>query len=276
MDVLDLAIELASIGGRILAENILRLDKLRIVARSKDDITRDIDLEIEKTILDTVRRKSLECIFVGEEHGIVRLGSSPSYVIIVDPLDGSANYVSNMPFYSVSVAICRYRGEKTKLSDVLCGVVNYVSLNTLYVADLESGSFHIRGSDIVFQEYPHEKPTFVLYVEPRDLKAMLRFLEVFWREFPDLRVRVLGAASIELIETMLRKFYAFIDIRSKLRVVDIAAAYAVARSLDAKMTDHRGTDLGEYAVLDLPRFNVVASSIPEAHQHILKILSTVL
>ncbi len=276
MNVVDLLVELAETGGKILIENLLKLDKLRVVAISRDDITRKIDLEVESAILNKLREKDLKCIFIGEEHGIVKLCDSPEYVIIVDPLDGSANYVSNIPFFSVSIAACRYRGDNTCLGDIIAGVVNYVSLRTLYIADVQQGKFTIEGSDLLFNEYPHEKPTFVLYIEPREVNLMLRFLEEFWREFPDVRVRVFGAASIELIETLLNKFYAFIDIRSKLRVVDIAAAYAISRVLGAKMTDHRGVDLGEYRVLNLPRFNVIASSEERAHRKVLDLLSRVL
>jgi len=276
MSLTELLIELAELGGKILRESQLDLNKIAIVAVSRDDVTRRIDLEVEKAILDKLREHKVNCIFIGEEHGVVFLGEKPEHIVVVDPLDGSANYVSNIPIYAVSIAACRYKGEDTKLGDVIAGVINYVPLGVMYVADVERQRFIIQGRDMQFEKYPHEKPSFVLYIEPRDMQVMLKFLEEFWREFPDLRVRVLGAASIELTETLLNKFLAFIDLRSRLRVVDIAAAYAIARVLGAKMTDHRGVDLGEYKLLELPRLNVVASRSEDVHDKLLNILSRVL
>ncbi len=274
MKLLDLVIDLAQQAGEVLRRHRLDTSMLKIVGETQGDVTRAIDLEVENRIITRLKELDVPCLLVCEEHGLVKIGEDPKYVIVLDPLDGSANYVSNLPFYSVSIAAGEYRPD-VKLSDLKVSVVNYVPQNVMYISDVSTGTFKIEGQDIKFTEFPHEKPTFVLYLEPRDIEKMLKFLQKFWNKFPDLKVRIFGSASVEITQTLLRKFTAFIDIRGKLRVVDIAGAYVMAKVLNAHMVDLKGRDLGEYKILDLPRFSLVVTYDDAVLRELLNILSEV-
>ncbi len=271
MNLLSLVLDIAQGAGEVLRKYRLDMSMIKIVGETRDDVTRRIDVEVENYVMTRLRELDVPSILVCEEHGIVKIGNDPKYVFVLDPLDGSANYVSNLPFYSVSIAAGKYSPD-VKLADLEVGVINYVPHNVMYIADRRSGRFEIRGEDVKFDEFPHEKPTFVLYLEPRDVSRMLKFLEKFWNMFPDLKVRIFGSASIEISQTLLRKFSAFIDIRGKLRVVDIAAAYVIAKVLGAHMVDLEGRDLGAYEIMRLPRFSLVVTYDHELLERILQAL----
>ncbi|NPA23364.1 MAG: hypothetical protein GXO23_03610 [Crenarchaeota archaeon] len=277
MDLLELTLDIAKRAGDLLRKRALDLGSIDIVARSQDDVTRKIDLEVENLIIDEIKRREIDSIIVCEEHGIVRTSNTnPRYIFVVDPLDGSANFVSNLPFYAVSIAAGRYRGDRTMIRDLQVGVINYVPRNVIYYSDKETKVFKIEGDDIMFREFPHEKPSFVIYVEPRNREMMLEFLREFWITFPDVKVRIFGAASIEMMQSVLGKFTGFIDVRNKLRVVDISAAYVCASVCNAHAVDVSGRDLGERVILELPRSSFVLSRFNDVVDRIVEIFHKVL
>ncbi|NPB01017.1 MAG: inositol monophosphatase [Crenarchaeota archaeon] len=277
MDLLEITLDIARKAGELLRRKALDRDSLDIVAQTQDDVTRRIDLEVENLIIEEIRRREIESIVVCEEHGVVRTSNTyPKYIFVVDPLDGSANFVSNLPFYAVSIAAGVYRGEKTMIRDLEIGVVNYVPRNIIYYSDRNCNMFKIEGDDIMFDKVPHEKPSFVIYVEPRNREIMLSFLREFWEAFPDVKVRIFGAASIEMMQTILGKFTGFIDVRDKLRVVDISAAYVCARVCGASIIDTSGRDLGEKIILELPRSSFVLSRYSDVVERISSIFHKVL
>ncbi len=277
MDLLEITLDIAKKAGELLKRRVLDIESIDIVAKTQDDVTRRIDLEVENLIIEEIRKKNIESIIVCEEHGIVRTcNTSPKYIFVVDPLDGSANFVSNIPFYAISIAAGEYRGEKTRIKDLHVGVVNYVPRDVVYYSDRSSNLSKIEGKDIFFKDFPHEKPSFVIYIEPRNRDVMLEFLKEFWAEFPDVKVRILGAASLEMVQTVLGKFTGFIDVRNKLRVVDISAAYIYAIVNEASAIDISGKDLGEKVILELPRSSFVLSRYRDVVERISNIFSRVL
>ena len=277
MDLLELTLNIAKKVGDYLRRSIPSPESISIVSKSRDDVTRKIDLDIENMIIEELKSRDIDCIVVCEEHGIVKIGNTnPKYIFVVDPLDGSANFVSNLPFYSISIASGLYKGQNMLIRDLEVGVVNYVPREVMYISDSNSNMFKIEGDDIMYTEYPHEKPSFVLYTEPKNRELMLKFLDEFWREFPEVKVRIFGAASIEMMQTLLGKFLGFIDVRDKLRVVDISASYVCAKVLNAHVLDLRGRDIGDRKILELPRLSFILSRDYETTRRLLKIFDRVL
>ncbi len=276
MDLLELTLDIAKKAGDYLRGVFPDSESISIVSKSKDDITRKIDLDIENMIINELKSRDISSIVVCEEHGIVKIGNvNPRYIFVVDPLDGSANFVSNLPFYTISIASGEYLGQNMTISDLKVGIVNYVPRDVIYVADRDTNMFKVYGRDVVYREYPHEKPSFILYIEPRDVDRMLNFLREFWNRFPDLKVRVLGAASLEMMQTILGKFSAFIDLRDKLRVVDISASYVCGKVLNAYALDMDGNDIGNRKILDLPRISFVLSRDLDLVREIVDVLRRV-
>ena len=70
------------------------------------DISRNIDIIAEKTVLDYLRGINFECIVLGEECGRVEISKNPKGYIIMDAIDGSANSVRGVPFRITSYNVC--------------------------------------------------------------------------------------------------------------------------------------------------------------------------
>nr|GBO95313.1 inositol-1-monophosphatase [Nitratidesulfovibrio sp. HK-II] len=103
---LVVALDAAKAGCAVLSRGRSRLAGLRTATKSPGDITTELDARSEAAIFARIRQAYPEHARLGEEtgEGAGNAGASP-YRWIVDPLDGTVNYVHGIPYYAVSVAL---------------------------------------------------------------------------------------------------------------------------------------------------------------------------
>ena len=99
----------------------LDLTARTVISKTLDDVTRRIDLDIENIFIEELKKSNIPAVLLTEERGFVTICENPNYLIILDPLDGSANFTLNIPFYAISVAVCEFR-EDVLLHDVKLGI----------------------------------------------------------------------------------------------------------------------------------------------------------
>ncbi len=68
------------------------------------DISRNIDIVAEKTVLDYLKKINFNCVVLGEECGRVEISDNPKGYLIMDAIDGTVNAVSGIPFFCCSLA----------------------------------------------------------------------------------------------------------------------------------------------------------------------------
>ncbi|MFB5620191.1 MAG: inositol monophosphatase family protein, partial [Nitrosopumilus sp.] len=101
------------------------------------DISRNIDIIAEKTVLDYLKEVNFECTVLGEECGRVELSENPKGFVIMDAIDGSANAVRGVPFFCSSLAFA----TENKLSSVTDGVITNLLNGEMYWASENKGAF---------------------------------------------------------------------------------------------------------------------------------------
>lgn len=97
------------------------------------DVFSEADLAAEATIRDVLMRASPTFGFMGEEGGL-EPGSDPDYVWIVDPLDGTTNFLTGTPLFAVNIALAR-------AGEVIAGVTCAPAMNELFYAELGGGAY---------------------------------------------------------------------------------------------------------------------------------------
>ena len=107
--MLNMALRAARKAGELIERSYERLDTITVETKSPNDFVTEVDRGAEATIIQTLRKAYPDHGFKGEETGITE-GKNPDYVWIIDPLDGTTNFVHGMPHFSVSIA-CQYRGQ---------------------------------------------------------------------------------------------------------------------------------------------------------------------
>jgi myo-inositol-1(or 4)-monophosphatase len=104
---LTIAVRAARAGGRILLRFSDRIDQLQIQTKSRNDFVSEVDRNAEEAIVRELRGKFPDHAILAEEGGAQGRGD---YQWIIDPLDGTTNYLHGFPQYSVSIAL-RHRGQ---------------------------------------------------------------------------------------------------------------------------------------------------------------------
>ena len=105
--LLNIAIRAARKAGDVIARNIDRRDALTVSEKSPHDLVTEIDRTAERRIIDTVRRSYPDHALLAEESGAHGRGDIEW---IIDPLDGTTNFVHGFPHVAVSIAV-RRRGR---------------------------------------------------------------------------------------------------------------------------------------------------------------------
>ena len=100
--MLNVAVMAARRGGDTLIRNMNKLEKLNVEQKGRNDFVSDADRAAEKAVIETIQRHYPDHAILAEESG--QSGES-EYTWIIDPLDGTTNYLHGFPVYSVSIGV---------------------------------------------------------------------------------------------------------------------------------------------------------------------------
>ena len=105
--LLNIAVRAARRAADVIVRSMNRLDSLQVSTKDRNDFVTDVDRQAEAEIIATIRKAYPDHAFLAEESG--SSGDSPTEWVI-DPLDGTTNFLHGFPTFSVSIA-CRHRGR---------------------------------------------------------------------------------------------------------------------------------------------------------------------
>ncbi len=107
--MLNIAIRAARKAGDFIAKSVDKTDNIETQQKGTNDFVTNIDKAAEQIIIDVIKKSYPEHNIVSEEAGVVE-GKEKDYQWIIDPLDGTTNFVKQFPHYSVSIAL-RIKGR---------------------------------------------------------------------------------------------------------------------------------------------------------------------
>lgn len=102
--LLNIAVRAARIAGTIIARSFEAIDMVETTQKGANDFVTNIDQDAEKAIIATIRKSYPLHSIIGEEFGQDQ-GDDPDYQWIVDPLDGTSNFIKGIPHFCVSIAL---------------------------------------------------------------------------------------------------------------------------------------------------------------------------
>ncbi|MBS0446254.1 MAG: inositol monophosphatase [Proteobacteria bacterium] len=132
--MLNIAIKAARAAGAIINRASLDLDLLKVNAKAPNDFVTEVDHMAEAAIIDTLLGAYPGHGILAEESGRARGAKDSEYVWIIDPLDGTTNFIHGFPVYSVSIALA-VKGQLQQ------AVVYDPSRNDLFYASKGRGAF---------------------------------------------------------------------------------------------------------------------------------------
>jgi myo-inositol-1(or 4)-monophosphatase len=250
----------ARAGGEVALASWRNVPPGEIAEKSKNDFVTGVDRESEKRIVSRIRESFPDDAFLGEEGG--RQESSPgSRTWIIDPLDGTSNYISGFPFWSVSIAA-------KEGSRIVAGAVWDPLRGEMYTAERGAGAFR-NGERIRVTDRPDLDGAFLATGFPfRSREKIDLYLSVFRELFLHARaIRRAGSAALDLAMVAAGVFEGFFEFR--LSPWDIAAGAVLIEEAGGRLTDFSGgTRFWEHG-------NIVAGS-PGVHAGILSAVSSIL
>jgi myo-inositol-1(or 4)-monophosphatase len=212
-------------AGRILEKNFGK--KQRIFTKKSEIVewVTDSDLCSEKTIRKIIKNKFPKHDILGEEGG-GKIGGGFSWVI--DPLDGTFNYMMGIPLFSVSLALLE-RGEP-----ILAIVFNPIS-NELYLAEKGRGAF-LNGKRIKVNGVKDLSLVLLVFNKGKDFSGSLKNLI---KIAPHIRtLRFWGSANLEICQIAAGKFEGFISAQPIYH--DTIIGGYIVEEAGGKITDFKG------------------------------------
>lgn len=228
--LLEVALEAAGAGAAVLRD-LFGSASLRVRAKGPHDLVSSADQAAEAAIAGVIRRHFPDAAFLGEEGG--RSGRRDGELEwIVDPLDGTNNFLQELPIFCTSVACCR-RGEP------VAGVVQEPLTGVVYSAVRGGGAWR-DGERLRVSDHPGLAGAFLATGFPfRARGALDLYLATFREVYLQARaVRRCGAAALDLAHTAAGVYDGFFEFR--LSPWDIAAGVLLIEEAGGRVSDLDG------------------------------------
>jgi myo-inositol-1(or 4)-monophosphatase len=108
--LLNIAVRAARRAGEVITRGMNRVHRLDIRAKGQNDFVTEIDMQAEREIIDIVRKHYPDHAFLAEESGQSgggQSGADAEFVWVIDPLDGTTNFMHGFPQFAVSIGVQR-------------------------------------------------------------------------------------------------------------------------------------------------------------------------
>lgn len=233
LDILCHAVQqIARQGGAFLKEERKKFDLSKVEEKSAHNYVSYVDKASEKRLVAALSELLPEAGFLTEEETIA--DAHKEYTWIIDPLDGTTNYIHDMAPYCVSIALCRGK-------ELLLGVVYEVCRDECFYA-VKGGQPYLNGEAIRVSDCNELKNAFIALGFPYNSKAYKPIaLQLIDRLYGHTGgSRLLGSAAVEICYVACGRFEGRIE--AYLGTWDIAAAALILQQAGGKISDFEGGD----------------------------------
>jgi myo-inositol-1(or 4)-monophosphatase len=223
-------IEIAKQAGDFIRQERKSFSTDKIEYKGLNDLVSYVDKNAEKIIVSGLEKVLPEAGFITEEKTVTKIGER--YNWIIDPLDGTTNFIHGLPTYSVSIALKEY-------NELVLGVVYEINLDECFYAWKDSPAYlngsEIRVSDIGTLDKGLVATGFPYY----DFKKQAAYIELFTELMRSCHgLRRLGSAAVDLVYTACGRFETFYEYN--LNAWDIAAGVLIVRQAGGEVMNFKG------------------------------------
>ncbi len=230
------------------------------------DTMKKIDLVAEKALIDVFEENKVSCTLISEETGTRKIGSQPSeFYVTTDPVDGTTNAVRGIPFMATAIAV----SKAPYLKDVETALVSDIFHDVTYTAQRDQGAF--RNGKKIKPSQTSSLEEAVVGVDFNTLRLGELVAELEEVLIRTRHLRHFGANALEVCYVADGAIDAFIDIRGKLRVTDIAASYLIILEAGGIMVTPEGTQL-DVPLAATQRVAFIAAANKTIYENIKKFL----
>ena len=222
--MVNIALRAARLAGEMIVKSADNLDLVKVDEKGRHDFVTEVDRRSEETIIYHINKAYPDHRFIGEESGIS--GNADAEVEwIIDPLDGTTNFLHGLPHWAVSIAL-EHKGQ------IVAGVVYDPTKDEMFIAEKGQGAWlndsrlRVSGRKRMIESiYATGLPFAGRSDLPETLKDLAQLLPAC------AGVRRWGAAALDLAYVAAGRYDGYWERR--LNVWDIAAGVIIAREAGA-------------------------------------------
>lgn len=258
--MLNTAIKAARKAGAIINRASLDLDLIRVSAKGRSDFVTEVDRAAEAAIIETLRNAYPDHGILAEESGASHPGEPRDYTWIIDPLDGTTNFIHGFPQYAVSIGL-QHRGQITQ------AVVYDPNRNELFTATRGRGAF-LNDRRIRVSKRTHLRECLIGTGFPfRELAHLDEYVRMFKRVTEETAgIRRPGAAALDLAYVAAGRFDGFWEFG--LSPWDMAAGSLLIIEAGGMIADFDGEQ-------DYLKKGLVVAATPKVFPQLLKLVQEV-
>lgn len=231
--MLTIARRAAEEAGKVLQMGQRQLDQIQIEEKGRGDLVSIVDRRAEEVIKNVLLDKYPQHDFLGEESGETRASAEESeYCWVIDPLDGTTNYLHGLPQFAVSIGLLKrgkpelgvvYNPVSEEWFTAARGEGAQLNGRRLRVSTLRDGGRAIAATGFPFRD-------------PNLLSRQYALLKSVLQEIAD--VRRLGSAALDLCFVAANRLDGYFEMGIK--PWDICAGVLIAQEAGAIVTDFTG------------------------------------
>ena len=227
-------IEAAQAAGKKMVRDFGEVEHLQVSKKGPGDFVSNADKKAEKIIYEMLAKKRPGYGFLMEESGTIE-GTDKSHRFIVDPLDGTTNFLHGMPHFAISIGLER-DGE------MHAGVIFDVIKNEIFWAERGEGAWiENRRLRVAARRKLHDT-VFATGIPFVGRSGQREFLVELAAIMPEVAgIRRYGAASLDLAWVAAGRFDGFWE--RGLKPWDIAAGIVLVREAGGKVVGLDGSDV---------------------------------
>jgi len=259
--MLNIAVRAARAAGNVITRGYENRSDLEIQSKGAHDFVTKVDKEAELTIINKIQQSFPDHSFIGEEGGNIKGNSD--FTWIIDPLDGTSNFITGIPHFAVSIALMfKGRLDQAVIFDPIRG--------ELFTATKGSGA-QLNGYRLRCTKAKDLSNTLLATAIPFRNKSNLEDdLAKFAKVFKDCGdIRRSGSAALDLAYVAAGRYDGYWE--KGLKAWDMAAGALLVKESGGLVTDYAGNNDPLYTEMATPNSaNGLVAGNPRVVQNIVK------
>ncbi len=230
--VIQKVIEIAKEAGEFIRQQRKTFTPDKIEIKGLNDLVSYVDKTAEEKIVAGLKNVVPGAGFITEEKTINKTGER--YNWIIDPLDGTTNFIHGLPVYSVSIALQEF-------DELILGVVYEINQDECFYACKGSPTY-LNGREIKVSDCQTlDKSLLATGFPYYDFKKQPAYIEIFTELMRSCHgLRRLGSAAVDLAYTACGRFDGYYEYN--LNAWDVAAGIVIVRQAGGEVVNFKGGD----------------------------------
>ena len=212
---LNLMIKACEKASKTIIRDFGELENLQVAKKGPKDFVTKTDKRVENTLIEELSKSKKNYSFITEESGII-LNNNKDIFWIIDPIDGTTNFLHGIPHFAISVAL-------QKKGEIIIGLIFDPIKNEMFYAEKNCGSFVNNSRSRVSKKNDIEECLFAS--NSAGLKSI----------YPKLNLRNTGCAALDLAYVGCGRFDGYFH--NKINLWDIAAGKIIIEEAGGKVNN---------------------------------------